>query len=104
VNRERGSSNNTLTGNIYLQDGNEIVSSLSKIRNIFNKSFVETGSKFICDKTSTHIQTTNNKINLRDSFALLEITETELIKVIQGMKNKKKKKKTAGLDDISPYS
>jgi ribosomal protein S16 len=30
---------------------------------------------------------------------LLEITETELIKVIHSMKNKK----SAGLDDISPY-
>jgi hypothetical protein len=60
---------------------------------------VKTENKFISDKTSTHIQISATKINLRDEFAPLEITESELIKVIHGMKNKK----SAGLDDISPY-
>jgi hypothetical protein len=44
-------------------------------------------------------QTSNNVISVKDSLVLLEITETELIKIIQSMKNKK----SAGLDDISPY-
>jgi hypothetical protein len=39
-----------------------------------------------------------NIISPKDSLVLLEITETDLIKVIQGMKNKK-----SGLGDISPY-
>jgi hypothetical protein len=33
-------------------------------------------------------QTTNNITNLKDSFVLLEITETELIKIIQSMNKK----------------
>jgi hypothetical protein len=45
-----------------------------------------------------HPQTSNNIISPKDSLVLLEITETDLIEVIQGMKNKK----SAGLD-ISPY-
>jgi hypothetical protein len=34
-------------------------------------------------------QTSNNIINVKDSLVLLEITETELIKIIQSMKNAK---------------
>jgi uncharacterized membrane protein YukC len=49
------------------------------------------------DKTPPH--TSNNITNLKDSFVLLEITETELIKIIRSMKNKK----SAELDDISTY-
>jgi hypothetical protein len=49
------------------------------------------------DKKPPH--TSNNIANLKDSFVLLEITDTELIKIIQSMKNKK----SAGLDDISTY-
>jgi hypothetical protein len=45
------------------------------------------------DKKPPH--TSNNITNLKDSFVLLEITETELIKIIQSMK-----KKSAGLDNI----
>jgi hypothetical protein len=56
-------------------------------------------NEFISDKTSAHIQISNNKMNLKDSFALLEITESEVIKVIQSMKNKK----SSGLDDTLPY-
>jgi hypothetical protein len=44
-------------------------------------------------------QISNNIISLKDSLVLLEITETELIKIIQSMKYKK----SAELDDISPY-
>jgi hypothetical protein len=40
--------------------------------------------------------TSNNITDLKDSFLLLEITQTELIKLIQSMKNKK----SAGLDEI----
>jgi hypothetical protein len=49
------------------------------------------------DKKTPH--RSNNITNLKDSFVLLEITEMELIKIIQSMKNNK----SAGLDDISPY-
>jgi ornithine carbamoyltransferase len=40
-----------------------------------------------------------NKVSPKDLFVVLETTEAELTKVIQGMKNKK----SAGLDDISPF-
>jgi hypothetical protein len=49
------------------------------------------------DKKPPH--TSNNTTNLKSSFILLEIMETELIKIIQSLKNKK----SAGLDDISTY-
>jgi hypothetical protein len=49
------------------------------------------------DKKPPH--TSNNITNLKDPSVLLEITETELIKIIQRLKNKK----SAGLDDISTY-
>jgi hypothetical protein len=87
VNRERGSPNNSRTINIHLQV--EIITSPSRTCNIFNKTFTETVSKFMLEKS----------LHKQDSFVLLEITETELIKIIQSMKNKK----SAGLDDISPY-
>jgi hypothetical protein len=44
-------------------------------------------------------QTSNKTISIKDSLVLLEITEMELIEIIQRMKNKK----SAGLDDISLY-
>jgi hypothetical protein len=100
VNRKIGSPNNTLTSDIHLQDGNEIVSSPSRTCNIFNKTFIETVNKLTLDKSPLQPQTSNNKISLKDSLVLLEIIETELIKVIHSMKNKK----SAGLDDISPLS
>jgi hypothetical protein len=50
VNRERGSPNNILIGNIHLQVGNEIVTSPSRTCNIFNKTFIETVSKLMLDK------------------------------------------------------
>jgi hypothetical protein len=56
---------------------------------IFNKTFVETVNKLILDKNVMHPQTSNNIISLKDLLVLLEITETDLIKVIQGVKNKK---------------
>jgi hypothetical protein len=93
VNKERGLPNNTRTSNIHLQVENEIVTSPSRICNIFNKTFIE--MVFKLDKKLPH--TSNNITNLKDSFVLLEITQTELIKIIQSMKNKK----SAGLDDIS---
>ena len=99
VNRERGSPKNTLTSNIHLQDGNDIVSSPSRTCNIFNKTFIETVNKLILYKNLLHPQISNNNISIKDSLVLLEITETKFIKVIQGMKNKN----SAGLDDISPY-
>ena len=61
VNRERGSPKNTLTSNIHLQDGNDIVSSPSRTCNIFNKTFIETVNKLILDKNLLHPQTSNNK-------------------------------------------
>jgi hypothetical protein len=61
------------------------------------KTFIETVSKLMLDKKPP--QTSNSITNLKDSFVLLEITKTELIKIIQSMKNKK----SAGLDGISPY-
>jgi hypothetical protein len=79
VNKERGSPNNTRTSNI------------------FNKTFIEMVCKPMPDNKPPH--TSNNITNLKDSFILLEITETELIKIIQSMK----KKKSAGLDEISTY-
>jgi hypothetical protein len=82
-----------MTGNIHLQVGNEIVTSPSKTCNIFNKTFKET------DIDKKPPQTSNNIISVKDSLVLLEITETELIKIILSMKNKK----SAGLDGISPY-
>jgi hypothetical protein len=88
-----------MTSNIHLQDGNEIVSSPSRTYNIFKKTFTETVNKLIFDKNLLHPQTSNNIISLKDSLVLLEITETELIKVIQGMENKK----STGPDDTSPY-
>jgi hypothetical protein len=97
VNRERGSPNNIRTSNIHLQVENEIVTSPSRTCNIFNKTFTETISKLMFDKKPP--QTSINITNQKDSSALLEITEMELIKLIQSMKNKK----SAGLDDISPY-
>jgi hypothetical protein len=97
VNRERGSPNNIRTSNIHLQVENETVTSPSRTCNIFNKTLIETVSKLMLDKKPP--QTSNSITNLKDSFVLLEITETELIKIIQSMKNKK----SAGLDDISPY-
>jgi hypothetical protein len=93
VNRERG----ILTGNIHLQVGNEIVTSPSRTCNIFNKTFLETVSKLMLDENPP--QTSNNILSVKDSLVLSEITETELIKIIQSMKNKK----SAGLENISPY-
>jgi hypothetical protein len=87
VNRGRGSPNNTRTSNVHLQVENEIVTNPSRICNIFNKTFIETVSKLMLDKKPPH--TSNNITNLKDSFVLLEITETELIKIIQSLKNKK---------------
>jgi hypothetical protein len=78
VNKERGSPNNILTGNINLQVGNEIVTSPSRTCYIFNKTFIETVSKLMLDKKLP--QTSNNIRNIKDSFVLLEITEMELIK------------------------
>jgi hypothetical protein len=49
------------------------------------------------DKKPPHAS--NNITNLKDSFVFLEITETELIKIIQSTKNRK----STGLDDISTY-
>jgi hypothetical protein len=90
VNKERGSPN-IRTSNILLHVQNEIVTSPSRKCNIFNKTFIETVSKLMLDKKPP--QTSNSITNL------LEITETELIKIIQSLRNKK----SAGLDDITPY-
>jgi hypothetical protein len=70
---------------------------MSRTCNIFNKTCIETVSKLMLDKKPP--QTSNNIISVKDSLFLLEITETELIKIIQSMKNKK----SAGLGEISPY-
>ncbi|PNF31582.1 hypothetical protein B7P43_G00791 [Cryptotermes secundus] len=99
VNRERDSLNNKLTGNINLFDGKQKVSCPNRTCNIFNKTFVETVNNLILDKNLIHPQTINNIDSLKDSFVLLEITEADLIKIIHSMANKK----SAGLDDISPY-
>jgi hypothetical protein len=67
VNRERGSSNNILTGNIHLQFGNKIVTSPSRTCNIFNK----TVSKLMLDKKPP--QTSNNivvRVRVRVTFRL----------------------------------
>jgi hypothetical protein len=78
VNRERGSPNNTRISNIHLKVENEIVTNPSRIRNIFNKTFIETVCKVMFDEKPPH--TSNNITNLKDTFGLLEITETKLIK------------------------
>jgi hypothetical protein len=75
------------------------VSSPSRTCNIFNKTFIETVNKLILDKNLLRPQTINSIISLKDLLVLLYITEIELFKVIQGMKNRK----LAGLDDVSPY-
>lgn len=46
-----------------------------------------------------HPQTSNNITSINDSLVLLEITETELIKLIQSINNNK----SAGLHDILPF-
>jgi hypothetical protein len=99
VNYERGSLNNILPRNIYILGGKQIVSSPSRICNIFNKTFVETVNNLILDKNLIHPQISNNIVSLKDSFVLLEITEAYLIKIIHSMTNKM----SAGLDDISLY-
>jgi hypothetical protein len=52
----------------------------------------------VLDQNLLHPQTSNNIIlaSPKDSLVLLEMTGTDLIKVIQGMKNKK-----SGLDDLT---
>jgi hypothetical protein len=90
--------------NIHLQEGYEIVLSPSRICNIFNKTFTDMVNKLVLGKNVTHPQINNNNnnsiISIKDSLVLLEITKTDLIKVIQSMNNKK----SAGLDDILPYT
>jgi hypothetical protein len=86
-----------VTGNIHLQVRNKIVTSPRRTCNIFNKTLIETVSNLMLDKKPP--ETSNNITSVKDSLVLLEITGTELIKLIQSMKNKK----SAGLDDISPY-
>jgi hypothetical protein len=88
---------NEATQIIHLQEGNEIVSSPSRTCKIFNKAIVEMGNKLILDNNLNQAQTSNNIVNLKDSFVLLEI-ESDVIKTIHGMNNKK----SARLDDISP--
>jgi hypothetical protein len=66
VNTERGSLNNTLTCTIHLQVENEIVSSPSRICNIFNVTFLDTINKLLFDKNLMHSQTSNNIICQRD--------------------------------------
>jgi hypothetical protein len=73
VNRESGSPNSTGTSNIHLQVENEIVTSPSRICNIFNKTFIETVRKLMLDKKPPH--TSDNITYLKDSFVLLEITD-----------------------------
>jgi hypothetical protein len=98
VNWERSSPNNILTGNIHLRVGNEIVTIPSRTCNIlvFNKTFIETVSKLILI-IILHKQIIT--MSVKDSLVLLEITETEFIKIIQRMMNKN----SAGLDDVSTY-
>jgi hypothetical protein len=67
---------------------NELVSSSSRICNIFNVTFFETANKFLLDKHLMHSQASNNTISPKDSFVLLEITETESTKVVNSLKNK----------------
>jgi hypothetical protein len=74
VNKERGSPNNIRTCNIQLQAENEIVTIPSRTCNIFNKNFLETVCKFMRGKKTPHIS--NDITNLKDSFVLIEITET----------------------------
>ena len=53
-------------------------------------------------KNVTHPQvnnSNNNIISIKDWLVLVEITESDLSKVMQSMNNNK----SAGLDDISPY-
>ena len=82
VNRGRGSPNNKLTCNIHLQEGNGIVLSPSRICNIFDKTFTEMVNKLVVGKNLMHPQINNIIISINDSLVLLEITETDLSKVI----------------------
>jgi exonuclease III len=99
VNGERDSLNNNLIRNISLSDGKHIVNKPYIVSNIFNKTFVETAKNLILENNIVHSQTSNKIDNLRDSFVLMETTEAGLIKIIGSMASKK----SAGLDDISPY-
>jgi hypothetical protein len=80
--------NNTLASNMCLQVGNKIVSNPGTICNTFNKTFTETVNKLVLDNYSIYTQTSNNIKSLKDWFVLLEIAESDLIKVIHCMKNK----------------
>jgi hypothetical protein len=56
--------------------------------NIFNVTFLETVNKLLPDKNFMHSQTSSNTRTQEDWF-LLEITETELSKVVQRWRSKK---------------
>jgi hypothetical protein len=89
LNGEAGSLNNTFTCNTNLEVENETDASSSRICNMFNVTFFETVYKPLLDKNLMHSQTINNTISQKDSFVLLEITETELTNVVHRLKNKK---------------
>jgi hypothetical protein len=65
--------------------------------NIFNVTFLGTINKLTWQNL-VYPQTSNNII--KDSFVLLEITETKLIKVIHSLKNKKQQDL---MTSLSPY-
>jgi hypothetical protein len=89
ISKERKRSLNIiLTCNIYLQVENETVSSLGRMCNIFNTAYLLTINKLLLHTNFLHSQTSNNAISQKDSLVILEITETQMKKLIHTLNNR----------------
>jgi CRISPR/Cas system-associated endoribonuclease Cas2 len=85
--------------NISLHKNGNVVSQPQVICEIFNCTFLDNIDKLVSRKDSASVACQNGTNKITDSLYISEITEEDLLKIIQNMK----KKKSTGVDGISSY-
>jgi hypothetical protein len=99
VNEERCRRDKHTVANISLHQNGNVVSQPQVICDIFNSTFLGNIDKLVSQKDSENAACQNVTNKITDSLYLSEITEEDLLKIIQNMKNKK----STGVDGISSY-
>jgi hypothetical protein len=99
VNEDRCRRDKHTVANISLHQNGNIVSQPQVIREIFNSTFLGNIDKLVSRKDSANAACQNVTNKITDLLYLSEITEVDLLKIIQNMKNTK----STVLDGISSY-
>jgi hypothetical protein len=87
VNEERCRRDKNTVANISLHQNTNVVSQ-QVICEIFNSTFLRNTDKLVSRKDSANAPCRNVTNKITDSLYLSEITEEDLLKIIQNMKNK----------------